>query len=459
LLVVLSGCSSGGDGGRPHRRPAQDAAPGKTTTVDAGPARAAAPWTCAQIGTTSAAPAVSEEAEAANRRALEVHQAGRYEESERAFREVVAGSPGYAMARFNHACALARLERVTEAWAELGPLLCADLPTFAERLAKDDDLRALRDDPRTGPALAELSARYLEAARGGTPLVAYAYGPPNARVGRRWESSQAGSYLHGQRRFLPMGPNVREAGRRSGDDGIGLVATTYDAARRRVLIVSAGGNDAEGGAPLERVRIRVLDAPLATTVVDQRIGRQMFAVDAALVEDGSVVVFRDEGPGPTLEATARGIAVTRRALGVPYLSLQQASWFLETVAPEVRYVAGELRTPSARIPVGRAHRRFATHRVVVDEAAKVAYVVSGTYGDCEAPDRHVIDRVDLQAATAIELAAGEGEPQVAIGTDGAFYLQVREVVRRYASSSATTFETLRSGLGLTSLPIHGNPGC
>ena len=91
-----------------------------------------------------------------NREALALHRAGKYAEAQAGFARAVEASPGHDLARFNLACAYARLGKLDEAATELTTLLERDLLRFQSRWRGDDadpDLDALREleargDPR-----------------------------------------------------------------------------------------------------------------------------------------------------------------------------------------------------------------------------------------------------------------------------------------------------------------------
>jgi len=93
--------------------------------------------------------------------------------------------------------------------------------------------------------------------------------------------------------------------------------------------------------------------------------------------------------------------------------------------------------------------------------ARVAFAISSRWGDCGFRDRYVIDRVERAGGAVTRMAAGEGQPHLEVGSDGAIYLQVGAELRRWPSATSATSESevLPAGLGLSSQPDDFNPYC
>lgn len=425
---------------------------------DAGPGPAApgagpvAGGPCAEVGYGAPPRPPSADARRANEAALRAHGLGRYEESLEGFREAARLSPSYGMAHFNAACALARLGRRDEAWAELEPLLCEDLPTFAPRLAADPDLATLAEEGWTRAPVEAIAAEYREAARGGAPLVAF------GRTARgQW--SQAVAYVAGEGRAVPMGPRVSVEG------DFPLAATVYDPAEDRVLAVTASGNDAEGPVPLFGVRVRTFRAPLGEVEVDHAAFPELYWLRAGLVASGVRLASWDEDQHPlTWNVTAAGLDRTSEPVPVRTLSVGVQAWAPASADPRYPVSRGRLLLPGGReVVLGSPHPALGGSRVFVDEGVGVAFAVSQRSGYCDAPDRHVVDRVDLASGAVDRVLLGEGQAIVSIGPDGALYVQIstyrRTETRRYPDLRSNAFDVLPAGFGLSSSPFDYNPMC
>lgn len=216
-------------------------------------------------------------ARAANAEALRIHGHAMgasedetrrvYEGSLAAFERVAEAHPDYLFARFNVACALARLGRSEEAIAILRALLALDLPTFGPRLDADPDLASLSAAPGWGELVSYrdgLRARYAAALVEGVPLIhatpteAIA-APSDDADARERRTYQAGVWLPGERRFVPMAPRmVREV--EALVSNLELTALTIDREARAVLSFEGLGTWSEGGGPIAEGTFSVYEA-------------------------------------------------------------------------------------------------------------------------------------------------------------------------------------------------------
>lgn len=92
-------------------------------------------------------------AEAFNVGGLVRHGAGDFAASSASFAQAVVADPSYLAARFNYACALARLGQRVAAIDEIGAIASAGplARRWLRRVATDPDLASIRDDEHTGP--------------------------------------------------------------------------------------------------------------------------------------------------------------------------------------------------------------------------------------------------------------------------------------------------------------------
>lgn len=138
-------------------------------------------------------------------------------------RHVLAGSPGFAWARYNKACAWSRMDQTRKSAALMDVLLHENLPRFRPRFLADEDLGALRASPEgtklqaSLPKTAEVYGQVL--ARG---VKAFVFEPRAQWGGRRSgrrprrpaDPLHAGCasrlYDHETNRFVPMVPARRK---------------------------------------------------------------------------------------------------------------------------------------------------------------------------------------------------------------------------------------------------------
>lgn len=190
-----------------------------------------------------------------------------YEGSAVAFQRVADTHPDYLNARFNQACALARLGRHDESITILRTLLAIDLPSFGPRLDSDPDLVSLAEAPGFGALQREregLLARYRAALEAGVPVVhvtpeEIVPAPSEEEDEAHRTTYQAGVWLPSERRFVPMAPRVVRM-----VDGLvanlALTAIVVDRARGAVLEFVGTGTWSEGGGPIDEGTVLVFDA-------------------------------------------------------------------------------------------------------------------------------------------------------------------------------------------------------
>lgn len=465
LVLALAACSD------PPAPP--PLAPEPLEPVPVEPAQSApevpavAPPRCAALG-LSHAPVITPEAREANAAALVHHAAGRFDESEAGFRAALDASPDHGSARFNHACALARLGRGADAWAELELLLCADLPTTAPRLLSDPDLESVRAAHDVAAAIDEVAAQYRAAAGRGTPLVSFVHGPemPSSSyvVGTEWEESQAGVWIATDGVFVPMGPLQHITGPHGTDEvAFPLIATRYDAASGRVLTVLARGNLSEGGGLFCTLQIRLTEGATGASVVDaSRRVEDVFDFEAWPAGDAVMLTWQDvdsEAPS-AFRATSSGIA--RASVSPPgpgSLAIGNLSW--EHVTGRRVPAHGPLVHADGLpdLSLGPAPR-WGDRSVMPSSAPGIVYVVTSRHGDCGTRDRFLVERLVPATGERRELWAGDDAyPILEEGADGALYIQAGDETRRFADHGAGNPEVLWPGLGLTSGAADVNPYC
>lgn len=317
-------------------------------------------------------------ARAANAEALRIHghasgaseeEARRvYEGSLAAFQRVASDHPDYLFARFNAACALARLGRSDEAIAILRALLALDLPTFGPRLDADPDLASLPSAPGWAALSAyrsEVRTRYEEALAQGAPLVHVTpletiSATDGALDGRVRRTVQAGVWLSREHRFVPMAPRLSREVSAPLDDLL-LTAAVVDREHDAVLVFEGLGSWSEGGGPIEEGTLVAYEAGTGierARLTSTRAHPWCPPITAHATGTGASVRF--------VEETEEGDALTRTA-GDPFdatvrpqiaITLAHASVILpHGEAPEGISLARDgLRFGEITTPLPPAHR-------------------------------------------------------------------------------------------------------
>lgn len=463
VSLLLAACSDRGSAPPRPREAPPERAPDETVddTDDHTEPRPEAEAAGMPIGFARIPEAPSAQAQHANRSALRLHRSGDHEASLAGFRRALEEAPDYDAARFNAACAQARLGQLDEARATMGALLRRDLPTYASKLATDPDLQALRIDPELRALVRRLTERYRAAIPTGVEVVA-SRPPPASTVddvgspdeGPLW--SQAG-VLTPERRFVPLAPRLRRR-----EPGRAILATLVDAAHDRVLALRYPGTDAEDPV-LRRVRIEAYRIPTGERLWSRAGPPDLAALDLGATATGALLRtedFRGHERIPIAYTVGpEGMRRGRGALSARAISAGPLAWRVSTTHEGYSVEAGHLQTPDARIELGPGHRAMTHRRIRVDAERELAVVVSARWGDCGVADRYVIDVVDLARAATVRHVEGAGQVHVELGPDGALYVQSRDAFRRYADPREEASETLPDGLGLSSQPWDFNPYC
>ena len=170
----------------------------------------------------------------ANARALQLHRERRSTEAAEIWSGLLETTPAYTLARYNRACAFAKLSAQQQAFEELKQVYCEDYPTFASKATNDDDLVALR------PALSRLGGQ-IEAeyrAAHATSDSVILRGTFNSEEGEsRW--AQAARYT--DQRFVPVAPRTVHTGPRTSTPPL-ITAMETEAG---IVTVSSSASDAD----------------------------------------------------------------------------------------------------------------------------------------------------------------------------------------------------------------------
>lgn len=233
------------------------------------------------------------EAHRLNQRALLAHRAGHFEDSAEGFNQVLATAAHYTAARFNLACAQARLGLLDAAWISIRRVLHEDLRGFLQRVRQDPDLTALRN--RHGAALRayvqDLELRYDHAESSGLPVFRAARSLRGGSL--RWRV-RPGYYLADARRFVAASQWItfREPSARSGDFESFVGAVAVGANSVMALFVNNQPNHGIASAWVEE-RDLVTGGRLAAAPLDTGPYGQLFTIHLGWAEGRPVVKVQD----------------------------------------------------------------------------------------------------------------------------------------------------------------------
>lgn len=404
--------------------------------------------------------AVSADSQAANRAALAHHQAGRHAQSEAGWAALLASEPDHDMARFNHACALARLGRLDEARAELVVVLHHDLPTFEQRLA-DPDLAPLHADPALASLRAALRARYAAAAAAGHPSVVV--GARTRACGAAFDridaSVQAGVLDRGTQRFVPLAPRVHAEGSRATPHA--HAAAYFDPAAQRTLVVTALSANADVPR-LERGTLDVWGSDLthvshtslapAAARFDVAFAPRSPAPGAATFDTAVCQVDRDGDASDGVVQAAGSVgppAIRCDGAGLSPLLVRDEGWTIVTNLPAGASLRGNLLRLANGTSVSLPGHGLPEHSVLVSGDHAVVLSMRWLLGESDLEHRHVVDRVHLPTQRIERLSQGASPASIRSGTDGALYVEANGELRRYASLDASSFEVLPRWVHLT----------
>jgi len=429
----------------------------------------------------------SAEASRRNARALALHRKGDYAGALAGFEATLAVEPGHIWARYNRACALARLGRVRESAAIVRVLLHEDLPEFRRRMLDDPDLASMRAAPEGAELLAslpELAVAYADALARGAPAFVYVErdgwtGGELRKARIPYTDLRIGVYDHATRRFVPMVPRV---------DGAYSGLLVLDRARAIVAAGELAMKDMWEVQP-HRATATVFslsdlgDTVLVADQVSPR-GDVFHGFELWLGPDDSLYGAQyDVGYAPTVEYF-RWTKAGRKQIGwtheddrrTPPKDMPSSRPSLEVVelaqanyaaSIPVRLRAGELRHEGIEGTVKLAKGHHSMARTYASPDPLIFVIASNTIrfstdgGEEHSPttrERHVIDLVDMHTHTAARLAFARGYAHVAWAADGTLFLDTPTGVRRYAPGSTEPIADVLPGVRFGTPPFPEEGG-
>ncbi|MBK6580477.1 MAG: hypothetical protein IPG17_30830 [Sandaracinaceae bacterium] len=433
LLSALLGCGSPEEAtptAEPAATPTSLAAPEAAAENADAPALPATPPAAAdgpapvlEIGYTEVPAQPSTAQMRLNRQALAAHSSGDYATSRTLFAQLAEQSGGYPTYRVNLACALSRAGALEEAAAVLEPLLAMDLPTYRRMIETDEDLAPLRTGPvatRLAAHVARVELGYRQAAREGVPAML-----------RLSESLlRGGVWWHAPRRFVPLGPAVRDASSVLADPEVGHVATIFSSDLSDNFSMALQVDPLYGeGPPLVRAERLGAGAGAVYPTATGARGRFMFEPLSVI----SNAVWYEYGAGDPVRSATQDPPDRWHVSGD---HLTPPGYDEECLGARSRCVGeytlrnNSLHIGEREIPLSPGQAMGFRKSLAADAARHLVIVV----GSDEL--RHVIDRVNLETGVVTLLHRGDGPATLRSTADGALYLQFDGRLHRLPDMSA-----------------------
>lgn len=444
LLCMLPACTPASPAPASTPRPPEPEE--QSAVLEAASERAepvAAAVALSEIGYASA-PQISGKARAKNRAALKLHRAEDYVGSRVGFEEALELSPDHDMARFNLACALARLGKLESARTELQTVLHRDLLRFQGRWRgdkADPDLEMLR----TSAHAAELDAlvgrlrdAYVTAHERGIAAYLYPRDPIPAEtdfagnpVTQGSSSLVAGAWLHEARRFVPLARG-------------GTVALV-DLARRRVLRADVSREEKHCHWDV------FASETLTSTDPDPA------AEPPGRAYDGASEPQENEYAPP--DSPSLYIVDEPAPLVPTWIDVRPYGGVFRAPVPEGYAISKERLTVPGRDSPIQLGGEIETLFVTADPKAPVFLLARRSWVDDD--NNEVFDatvsRLNLDTGKIERVAHGRGNAWVSIGPDNAVYVESRGEVQRWGTADSEAPEATMRGLHIT-LPF-GGPSC
>lgn len=412
----------------------------------------------AEIGWEVVPPEPPDRAFRANTLGWQRHVKGDWAGSRPHFQEAISIVSEYDLARYNLACALSRLDELDEALEQLTYVLVRDLPRFKRAALKDQDLGNLRRSAQ-GRELERriklLEEVWSEAMEAGTPAIAWRERSTtmiSEAQGKQGQLVRPGVWLHGTRRFVPAMEIVE-----------GAFAGLVDVERQQAMIVVA--TPTVDLPPLfEAVQVLVTplspsgEAPRKADLVMDNLG----TIEIHAVDNG-VRVRGNSTKSHWRELRASGLvrSETQYIPDRPVLRMTpDGSLLVGYHPPGWSHKGRSVFGPGGREYVLQSGHAVATQHSLVfngDQSHAVMVAVRVRCTDEGPVLRHWIDRIDLRGGSTEGLANTEGPAAAVYGRDGALYLQIGTETIRYATPTATRYETLPDGVMLA--PPMQKPTC
>jgi hypothetical protein len=394
---------------------------------------------------------------------------GDFAESLEGFTQAIHLSPGYAMARFNQACAHARLGHDDEAEALLMHLFEEDLPTFAYRFTEDEDLATLRDGAhgvRLRAQIETLLPRMQAAWSRGA--LAYVHAPYPTEPGARSVLGLTMGVIDPvTNRFIPIAPHANDALGMQIDREANVAFVLHGRVRQGTFWSAYFVPEEVDVFDLSRPFERLLNVSLMALITGTH-ELPSITVQATRAHVDVSLDHIDLAPRDEASTRFRITPQAREPLSEPLSPSEGTLWvrsdqgMIERTAPPpgagLRFERGMLiadargSRPEVRVSLGERHRE---PRLLLSPEGTRAFVRSETVRCSDAlvgtVYRSAFDLVELSTGnvTHIETGADDMLFEGRFAADGTFYFQAGESVRRYAPASSEGVSDVPANLVLT----------
>lgn len=394
-------------------------------------------------------PELTKEIRALNRKMLKLHRKGQYEKAVKGFTKVLElskGLGGFPGARYNLACALAKLDRFEESTRHLKLLLRRDLPRFGRRIDEDEDLVDLRRSKIWPSILSHrtlMQKRWQEAMARGVAVVS------NWKVDERWEQgdqitnyAQAGIYDHEWKRFVPMAPPVRM---KTDFLSTSLLGAYFDRHEKQVVTIQAIGANADDFHICNLV-IKIFRAGTGEILLTHKVPKTYIpSFDLAAFSDR--IAYRDgwihkKSPWYSIHGNKGKIP----ADGTPrywFWGDQYMVYFRKAMPEDVQIKSNKIVTKESEYDVYYDPQSSCSN-MVSDKSGRFIAISSTGYGTVSmegfaiSGSRAVL--IDRKNKTIRRLGKGRHLISADFGEDGALYVQMHRKLRRYSPPENENFE-------------------
>jgi len=356
---------------------------------------------------------------------------------------LVQDNPGFEMARYHIAQAMAKAGQFSEARQALEALFQRDLPRYRRRYENDDEMASLRassEGTLLTEAIANLESQYRQAVAQGVPMMMTRPGHGKPVRGGVWVQSAE--------RFVPLGQEMRNSHAALIDTELGksismTVGRGAGTVAVRMYVHPLYGEQGSFGDVQLRDVAYVEIEPSADGARFRFLHGESF--------DGAFGSLREANtqwldiPGDynrrSLERWAQGQTET----GLSANQGPTRSWSLSSghlVPPNTtsrmwpwrarsggwRFMGNRIENEEGRrIELSRGHGARNMHFTLASPDGSSLLAWSNKW---LSPCSHIIDHVDLESGTVTEVHSGRGVGNVRFGPDGALYVQVGEETRR-----------------------------
>lgn len=425
------------------------------------------------VGYAGVPVAASKRSQATNKKGLDALRTGRLRDATGLFASALRDDPEYADARFNLACAQARLGDIKAAADNLRTLAARDLPDIAARIRHTPALAQLAAAP-DGRALLDWMTAFRERwntlARGGVPAILWQGRSRRTDAIIDVAFLRAGSYNHEQRCFLPLAPSVA-----------GATAALVNLGSAGVVVANVRpAQCASDRCPqTDSVTVRTFGSPFDAERMEKPLlwsyrggaAAGLTEVDIQTTTTGMRVFPHacDANPCRSWWRQIDRAGARRDPLQTvadqPMLAVDYRGSTLTVPLSHHTLTNGKLTGPGLEpIDLGRPHRHATSSSLVASSDGRTILVVATQDrcdDSCKSVLQHAVSIVQLATRQATLVIQGAGAAAARRDSNGAVYIQRGNAVTRWPSVEAVagdSGEPLPPGIVLF-VPRQRRPTC